>query len=74
MSVYRSSYTITLDLHNQMVRAMKALKSKNASQYIANAIRNENKKHLDVTVEEFLQTCSDEDIEQLKEEIKKRGC
>lgn len=71
MGVYRSGYTMPIEIHNEMVRAMKLSGDTNTSKYITRAVKAENKKYLINDIKTFLSNCSKIDIEVLKDELKK---
>ena len=70
-AVYKAAYSMPLQIHNDMVRAMRLLGETNSSAYITRAVRKENKLHLTPDVKEFLSRCSSDDIKDLKDELKK---
>lgn len=72
-TVYRSGYTMHLDIHNQMIEAMKITGEVNCSKYISRAVRAENKRIFNEDVNTFLNSCSISQLDLLKKEIKKRN-
>jgi len=69
--IYRSGYTMPLEIHHEMRRAMKLSGDTNVSKYITRAVRAENKKYLTTDIETFLSNCSTTDLEVLEQELKK---
>lgn len=71
MGFIKSSYSVDTDTHNEMERLRKSI-NYSKSRYIQNAIRLYNKKIGRMNISEFLDNCSDDEIDILKKEIKKR--
>lgn len=71
MGFITTSFSMDSDTYYQMEMLRDKL-NYTRSRYIQNALKRENRRVSRIEISEFLDNCSDEDIETLKNEIKKR--